>query len=102
MIPAIEAARAAAAKGKRRIAFVGSVCGTDADPQGLARQEAALRKAGVVLAASNAAAVRIAAAIARRQATRTKRVGRAADAGVRPRTPAARIRSRPPVIGGHK
>ena len=102
MIPAIEAARAAAAKGKRRIAFVGSVCGTDADPQGLARQEAALRKAGVVLGASNAAAVRIAAAIARRQAMRTKRVGRAADAGVRPRTPAARIRSRPPVIGGHK
>ena len=57
---------------------------------------------GVVLGASNAAAVRIAAAIARRQAMRTKRVGRAADAGVRPRTPAARIRSRPPVIGGHK
>jgi FdrA protein len=66
MLPAITAARAAAAKGKRRIAFVGAVCGTEADPQGLARQEAALAKAGVILGASNAEAVRIAAAIARR------------------------------------
>jgi len=66
MVPAIAAARAAAAKGKRRIAFVGAVCGTDADPQGFARQEAALASAGVILGASNAAAVRIAAAIAGR------------------------------------
>ena len=66
MAPAIAAARAAAAKRKRRIAFVGSVCGTEADPQGLARQEAALAKAGVILGSSNAEAVRIAAAIAKR------------------------------------
>jgi succinyl-CoA synthetase alpha subunit len=66
MAPAIAAARAAAAKRGRRIAFVGAVCGTDADPQGLARQEAALAKAGVILGSSNAEAVRIAAAIARR------------------------------------
>ena len=39
MAPVIEAARARAAKKKRRIAFVGFVCGTPADPQGLARQE---------------------------------------------------------------
>jgi succinyl-CoA synthetase alpha subunit len=64
MVPAIEAARSRAAKKKRRIAFVGFVCGTPADPQGLARQEAALLKAGMLLAPSNAAAVRIAAAIA--------------------------------------
>jgi FdrA protein len=56
------------AKKNRSIAFVGSVCGTDEDPQGLERQEAALRKAGVVLAESNARAVRLAAAIARRRA----------------------------------
>jgi succinyl-CoA synthetase alpha subunit len=66
MVPAIAAARALAAKRKRRIAFVGAVCGTDADPQGLVRQEAALAKAGVILGSSNAEAVRIAAAIAKR------------------------------------
>ena len=43
---------------------VGSVCGTEADPQCLSRQEAALAAAGMVLAPSNAAAARIAAAIA--------------------------------------
>jgi len=70
MVPAIEAARSRAAKKKRRIAFVGFVCGTPADPQGLARQEAALLKAGILLAPSNAAAVRLAAAIAGKGAAR--------------------------------
>jgi succinyl-CoA synthetase alpha subunit len=65
MVPAIKAAQARAAKGKRKIAFVGFVCGTAGDPQNLAKQEAALRKAGVLLADSNAAAVRLAARIAR-------------------------------------
>jgi hypothetical protein len=59
MAPALRAARQA----NRRVAFVGSVCGTGTDPQGLARQEAALRKSGVLLAPSNAAAARIAARI---------------------------------------
>jgi FdrA protein len=59
MIPALRAAR----KANRRVVLVASVCGTDADPQGLARQEAALRKEGVILASSNAAAARIAAKI---------------------------------------
>ena len=45
------------------LALVGSVCGT-ADPQGLARQEEALRAAGVLLAESNAQAVRLAATVA--------------------------------------
>ena len=61
MVPAIEAARKRA--GKRPIAFVGSVCGTDGDPQNRARQEAALRGAGMILAPSNAAAVRLAASL---------------------------------------
>jgi FdrA protein len=39
------------------------VCGTDEDPQGLERQEAALRDAGVLLTESNAAAARLAAAL---------------------------------------
>ncbi len=64
MIPAIESARAKAAKKRSRIAFVAFVCGTPGDLQGLEQQEAALAKAGVHLAPSNAAAVRLAAAIA--------------------------------------
>jgi FdrA protein len=52
------------ARGKREIALVASVCGTAADPQGLARQESAFREQGVILGASNAEAARIAAAIA--------------------------------------
>jgi succinyl-CoA synthetase alpha subunit len=42
---------------------VASVCGTDEDPQGLERQEAALREAGVLLTESNASAARLAGAI---------------------------------------
>jgi succinyl-CoA synthetase alpha subunit len=67
MAPAIRKAQAAARKKGRTIAFVGFVCGTDEDPQGLARQEKALREAGVLLAASNARAVRLAAAIVQRR-----------------------------------
>ena len=43
---------------------VGSVCGTEADPQCLSRQQAALREAGMIVARSNAQAARMAAAIA--------------------------------------
>ena len=52
----------------RQLALVGSVCGTAGDPQGLARQEEALRAAGVLLAESNAQAVRLAATVAAGQA----------------------------------
>lgn len=71
MLPAIRAARAAAAG--RELAFVGFVCGTERDPQGLARQVGALRGAGVILAASNAQAARTAAAIANRHAAARRR-----------------------------
>jgi FdrA protein len=60
MVPALLKAR----KKNRSIAFVASVCGTDEDPQGLERQETALREAGVLLAESNARAARLAGAIA--------------------------------------
>lgn len=63
IVPALRSARARAERAGRGLAIVGFVCGTDADPQGLARQEAALREAGVVLAASNAQAARIAASM---------------------------------------
>jgi succinyl-CoA synthetase alpha subunit len=61
VVPALRAARAAAASAGRALALVGFVCGTEGDPQGLARQEAALREAGMVLTASNAQAARLAA-----------------------------------------
>jgi len=64
IVPAIRAAKATAAAARRNPVFVGFVCGTERDPQGLARQEAGLRAAGMLLAASNAEAVRLAAAIA--------------------------------------
>ena len=64
--PAIQSARAAARRAGRQLAVVGSVCGTAADPQDLGRQEAALRAAGMLLAESNAEAVRLAARIALR------------------------------------
>ena len=58
---AIGEAKTAAAG--RQVVFVGSVCGTAGDPQGLDRQQACLREAGVVLCESNEPAVRLAAAI---------------------------------------
>ncbi|MCG6874443.1 MAG: acyl-CoA synthetase FdrA [Betaproteobacteria bacterium] len=66
MVPAIRTAQAAAKRRKRQIAFVAFLCGTADDPQDLPRQEATLRDAGVVLGQSNADAIRIAAAIAKR------------------------------------
>jgi succinyl-CoA synthetase alpha subunit len=66
MLPAIQAARAAATHAP---AFVCFVCGTDRDPQGFARQAGALRDAGVLITKTNAQAVRLAAAIASRHGT---------------------------------
>ena len=61
--PVLETARKKAAKGKRRLAILGFVCGTEGDPQPLAKQEAALARAGMILVRSNAQAVRLAAAM---------------------------------------
>jgi len=61
MAPALAEARQQ--NGGSAPALVGFVCGTEADPQGLSRQKAALSEAGVLLADSNAQAVRLAAAI---------------------------------------
>jgi FdrA protein len=69
----LEKARALARAAGRDLALVGSVCGTAGDPQDLPRQEATLRAAGVLLADSNAAAVRLAARIAARQTSEAGR-----------------------------
>ena len=68
MAPAIRKAQETARKKGRALAIVGSVCGTDEDPQGLVRQEAALREAGMLLEKSNARAALLAASIAKRLA----------------------------------
>jgi FdrA protein len=63
--PVVREAISEALASGRRLTVVGFVCGTPADPQSLAAQEAKLREAGVVLAQSNAQAVRLAARIAK-------------------------------------
>ena len=63
--PVVREAISEALASGRRLTVVGFVCGTPADPQSLAAQEARLREAGVVLAQSNAQAVRLAARIAK-------------------------------------
>jgi FdrA protein len=63
---AVRAARTAAAGDGRELVVLGSVCGTEADPQGLVAQRALLADAGVVIHPSNAAAARAAAALASR------------------------------------
>ena len=64
MAPAIVDAIALATSAGRALLIVASVCGTDLDPQGLARQERVLAQAGVMLESSNARAATLAAAIA--------------------------------------
>jgi len=62
LLPAIERARG------EGVVVVASVCGTDGDPQGLARQTAKLRQASVIVMPSNAQAARLAALIVARAA----------------------------------
>jgi hypothetical protein len=64
MVPVIQRAKDSADKAGRHLVVVGFVCGTLSDPQNLSKQEAALREVGVILAESNAQAVRIATTIA--------------------------------------
>lgn len=63
LIPAIQQAQKIAAKARRSVIFVGSVCGTEGDPQNLSRQEDLLRGVDVILTDSNAQAARLAAVI---------------------------------------
>jgi FdrA protein len=63
LAPALSEARAAARAAGRDIVVVGSVCGTEADPQGLTAQERTLAEAGVYLFPSNARAAAFSAAV---------------------------------------
>lgn len=60
IVPAIESARAVAARDGREIAFLGHICGTHGDPQNLQQQTTRLSLAGMLLTESNAQAVRLA------------------------------------------
>ncbi len=51
---AVVQAKKMAAKGKRHLAVIGFICGTDLDPQGFTAQEKKLRDAGMVLAGNSA------------------------------------------------
>ena len=64
MAPAVAAAIAQAAEAGRRLVVIGFVCGTEADPQDLKRQQATLTEAGMIVTKTNAQAVRLAARIA--------------------------------------
>jgi FdrA protein len=60
LAPALEAARGIAEGSARTFICVGHICGTHGDPQGLAAQVQALAATGMILADSNAQAVRLA------------------------------------------
>jgi FdrA protein len=60
LVPALKAAREVAESHGRAFVCVGHICGTQGDPQGLATQTQALTAAGMILADSNAQAVRLA------------------------------------------
>jgi FdrA protein len=70
LAPALAEARRTATAAGRALAIVASVTGTEHDPQGRARQAAALQRAGVLVMDSNAQAARLAALIAARAGER--------------------------------
>lgn len=59
-VKAIKEAQTVAKAAGREVIFVASVCGTEADPQVLSKQEQKLQEAGVVVLSTNAAATRLA------------------------------------------
>jgi FdrA protein len=59
LVPALKAARKITESNGRAFVCVGHICGTRRDPQGLAAQTEALNAAGMILADSNAQAVRL-------------------------------------------
>lgn len=63
IVASLATAREDANRAGREVLFVGHVCGTAGDPQGLARQTAILTDAGVELTTSNAEAVALCLAI---------------------------------------
>jgi succinyl-CoA synthetase alpha subunit len=69
---AIAEARAPASRGGRHLPVIAFVCGTEEDSQRLSLQRAKLRDAGAIVCASSTAAARLAGALAKAVAERTK------------------------------
>ncbi len=67
--PAVDEAKAIAARAGRHLSIVGFLCGTEDDPQRLSMQQSTLQDAGVTLAPSSTMAAHLAAAIALRGKT---------------------------------
>ncbi len=59
MLPAIKEAKERMAKKGKHLCVVGSICGTEADPQSLEESQSRLEEAGVIVMPSNAQAVRL-------------------------------------------
>lgn len=70
LVPVLEEARRRAREQGRHLCVVGSVCGTDDDPQDAGAQRAALVDAGMLVEESNARAVRLAGLIAEARGAR--------------------------------
>ena len=66
LVKAIEQAKNNLSKEGRYVSFVGSVCGTDMDPQIREEQEKKLKEVGAIMMSSNAQAARMACLIADR------------------------------------
>ena len=66
LAPALQEAQLRAAQDGRGLACVVMLCGTDDDPQGLARQEKTLTEAGAIVVRSNTLATRIAVSLSSR------------------------------------
>lgn len=67
LLPVIEEIQRIEAAEQRHIVLLAHVCGTDIDPQDRAQQTALLQNAGVIVAASNIEAARLAAFIAQQR-----------------------------------
>jgi FdrA protein len=76
LVPVIEKAKAIAKDAGRNLAIVASVVGTEGDFQGLANQEQALSRAGVIIMPSNAQATKVSAIIASGEKTAAAFFGR--------------------------
>lgn len=63
LVPALKAGQALAAEAGRHLICISHVCGTEQDPQELARQTQALQEAGCLVCASNQQAVQLAESI---------------------------------------
>ncbi|MDQ7840324.1 MAG: acyl-CoA synthetase FdrA [bacterium] len=73
LAPVVREVRELAFREGRHLAVVGSVCGTDDDPQGAGAQRAALVEAGVLVGESNAQAVHLARLIVETRGAREAR-----------------------------